>query len=196
MAGFRDAVNKVLNYHVQGYKPASQTMGLLSPLPVVGDASGLLADAAGYAQDPSTLTPTSGLLSLAAVVPGIPRPRTLRGAWKAFSSDESRMTAQDLLQFVRKMDSPPEDLLHAANRYESALKTDMEWAGRWDVGPEEDLFLDAVRRSTQAAGSAAKGKTKFRQIVEADLRRAVERGYTGRAEVLRKQLAEMDRLGE
>jgi hypothetical protein len=52
-----------------------QQVGLLSaaiPSPF-GDGLGLLADAAGYAQDPSSLTPGRGLLSLAALLPGIPR---------------------------------------------------------------------------------------------------------------------------
>ena len=37
-----------------------------------GDALGLLADTAGYVQDPSSLTPLRGALSLAGLVPGIP----------------------------------------------------------------------------------------------------------------------------
>jgi hypothetical protein len=42
-------------------------------VPGVGDAIGLLSDAAGYIQNPQSLTPASGLLSLAALAPGIPR---------------------------------------------------------------------------------------------------------------------------
>ena len=56
-------------------KLTPQQVGLLSaavPSPF-GDALGLLADGVGYAQDPSSLTPRSGLLSLAAMIPGIPR---------------------------------------------------------------------------------------------------------------------------
>src|SRR5574343_163776 len=68
----RGLLNRGLNYHVQGYKPASETMGLLSRLPGVGDAARLLGDAAMYAEDPSQLTPMSGLLSLAGVLPGVP----------------------------------------------------------------------------------------------------------------------------
>ena len=52
-----------------------QAIGLLSaalPSPM-GDAVGLLADAAGYAEDPGSLTLGSGLLSLAAMAPGVPR---------------------------------------------------------------------------------------------------------------------------
>jgi len=61
-------------------KMTPQQVGLLSaavPSPF-GDALGLLADAAGYAQDPSSLTPRSGLLSLAAMIPGIPRQSVFR----------------------------------------------------------------------------------------------------------------------
>lgn len=57
-----------------------QQVGLLSaavPSPF-GDALGLLADGVGYAQDPSSLTPRSGLLSLAAMLPGIPRQSVFR----------------------------------------------------------------------------------------------------------------------
>ena len=55
-------------------KLSPQQVGLLSaaiPSPF-GDALGLLADTAGYIQDPSSLTPGRGLLSLAALAPGIP----------------------------------------------------------------------------------------------------------------------------
>lgn len=51
-----------------------QQVGLLSaavPSPY-GDALGLMADAMGYAQDPRSLTPMSGLLSLAGMLPGVP----------------------------------------------------------------------------------------------------------------------------
>ena len=167
--------------------------------PVVGDAIGLLADTSDYVKNPRSLTLTSGLLSLAGMVPGIPRPKSLKGIWKAYNADESRTTAQDLLRFIRQMDDPPEDLMQAANRYESALQTDMEWAGRWDVQPEEEAFVNAVGLAAQGgnkAKKAAKGPSMFRQIVEADLRRAIERGNTGRAKVLQEQLAEMNRLGE
>jgi hypothetical protein len=54
-----------------------QQVGLLSaavPSPF-GDALGLLADAAGYAQDPKSLTPLNGLLSLAGLLPGVPSKR-------------------------------------------------------------------------------------------------------------------------
>lgn len=52
----------------------AQKAGLLStalPSPL-GDAVGLLADGMGYVQDPKSLTPTAGLLSLAGVIPGVP----------------------------------------------------------------------------------------------------------------------------
>lgn len=51
-----------------------QELGLLSMAlpPVAGDAVGLLADGMRYAQDPSSLTPMAGLLSLAGLIPGIP----------------------------------------------------------------------------------------------------------------------------
>jgi hypothetical protein len=55
-------------------KLTPQQVGLLSaavPSPF-GDALGLLADGMGYAQNPETLTPMSGLLSLAGMIPGIP----------------------------------------------------------------------------------------------------------------------------
>jgi hypothetical protein len=70
----RGLLNKTLNYHVQGYKPASEQLGLLSaalPSPF-GDVAGLLGDVAGYAANPSSLTPARGLLSLAGVIPGVP----------------------------------------------------------------------------------------------------------------------------
>ncbi len=167
-------------------------------VPGVGDAIGLLADTSDYIKNPKSLTLTSGLLSLAGMVPGIPRPKSLKGIWRAYNADESRTTAQDLLRFVRQMDDQPEDLMQAANRYERALKTDMEWAGRWDVRPEEEAFIDAFGLAAQGVNKAkkAKGASMFRQIVEADLRRAIERGNTGRAQVLQEQLAEMNRLGE
>jgi hypothetical protein len=44
-----------------------------SMLPGVGDAIGLAGDAYGYATDPSSRTWKNGLLSLAALLPGIPR---------------------------------------------------------------------------------------------------------------------------
>ena len=52
-----------------------ETLGLLSAIlpPVAGDAVGLLADGWGYAQDPKSLTPTAGLLSLAGLIPFVPR---------------------------------------------------------------------------------------------------------------------------
>jgi hypothetical protein len=62
MPGFLDAANKVLNYHVQGYKPMNQQMGLLSaglPSPY-GDVVGLLADVGGYAENPESLTRARG----------------------------------------------------------------------------------------------------------------------------------------
>jgi hypothetical protein len=62
-----------------------QQVGLLSaaiPSPF-GDALGLLADAAGYAQDPSSLTPGRGLLSLAGLLPGIPGAAAREGAQSA-----------------------------------------------------------------------------------------------------------------
>lgn len=52
-----------------------QAMGLLSmglPSPV-GDAVGLLADGYGYASGQQKLTPTAGLLSLAGLIPFVPR---------------------------------------------------------------------------------------------------------------------------
>lgn len=58
-----------------------QRVGLLSaaiPSPF-GDGLGLLADAAGYAKDPASLTTGRGLLSLAALLPGIPRKLPLEG---------------------------------------------------------------------------------------------------------------------
>ena len=56
-------------------KLTPQQVGLLSaavPSPF-GDALGLLADTAGYVQDPKSLTLGRGLLSLAALIPGVPR---------------------------------------------------------------------------------------------------------------------------
>ena len=52
-----------------------QSLGLLSMVapPVAGDVLGLLADGMGYAKDPSSLTLGSGLLSLAGLLPGVPR---------------------------------------------------------------------------------------------------------------------------
>ena len=43
-----------------------------SMVPGVGDAIGLLSDASGFVQDPKSLTPATGLLSLAGLVPGVP----------------------------------------------------------------------------------------------------------------------------
>lgn len=54
---------------------ASNALGgasMFMPSPL-GDVAGLAADAMWYAGDPMSLTPTNGLLSLAALVPGIPR---------------------------------------------------------------------------------------------------------------------------
>jgi hypothetical protein len=42
-------------------------------LPFVGDAVGLAQDIGGYIQDPGSLTPGAGALSLLGMVPGIPR---------------------------------------------------------------------------------------------------------------------------
>lgn len=101
-------LDKFLNYHVQGYKPMNTQMGLLSaalPSPA-GDVVGLLADAGGYAADPSSLTPARGLLSLAALAPGIPRAKGFddwrRVIWDdvkrgVFHPEEVAPTARELL---------------------------------------------------------------------------------------------------
>ena len=94
MAKFLDSVlggvNRALNYRVQGYAAPQQQMGLLStalPSPY-GDVAGLLADGMGYAADPSSLTPGRGLLSLAAMAPGVPRPPKKVTVWRAQVSGE------------------------------------------------------------------------------------------------------------
>ncbi len=96
-------------------KMTPQQVGLLSaavPSPF-GDALGLLADAAGYAQDPKSLTPMSGLLSLAAMIPGIPRkPKLLSRAEFSKMPDEALTAYTDELtsyveQLRKKWDSAP-----------------------------------------------------------------------------------------
>jgi hypothetical protein len=57
------------------------SMALPSP---IGDVAGLLADGIGYAGNPQSFTPGAGLLSLAGLVPGVPRVPKKAG-W--FSSD-------------------------------------------------------------------------------------------------------------
>jgi hypothetical protein len=99
MAGLLDAANRVLNYHVQGYKPMNTQMGLLSaalPSPY-GDVVGAVADAAGYAADPSSLTPMRGLLSLAALAPGIPASTDYRLMHKAMDESGGAARLHDLV---------------------------------------------------------------------------------------------------
>jgi hypothetical protein len=67
-----------------------------SMVPGVGDAIGLLSDASGYLNDPKSLTPATGLLSLAALVPGIPGGRVFHGSRKRVTSiDPSLLQARD-----------------------------------------------------------------------------------------------------
>ena len=56
-------------------------------VPGVGDAIGLLSDASGYVQNPKSLTPLTGLLSLAGVLPFVPAVSKFKPMKRAFASD-------------------------------------------------------------------------------------------------------------
>jgi hypothetical protein len=74
-------------------KMTPQQVGLLSaaiPTPF-GDGLGLLADVAGYAQDPASLTLRSGLLSLAAMAPGVPARSTQRILYRGTTGAADRI---------------------------------------------------------------------------------------------------------
>ena len=113
-------------------KLTPQQVGLLSaavPSPF-GDALGLLADTAGYIQDPSSLTPGRGLLSLAALIPGIPRglkfdPRKGLGAvpWNqevAYRGFEREMPVSEFLRLASDLKAPkPDSLAYIKNHISS-----------------------------------------------------------------------------
>lgn len=58
-----------------------------SMAPGVGDVIGLLSDASGYIQNPGSLTPAAGLLSVAGLIPGVPSGGAMRQLKRPFASD-------------------------------------------------------------------------------------------------------------
>lgn len=63
-------------------------------VPGVGDAVGLGQDVRGYAESPNSLTPWAGLLSLAGLIPGVPRVGTMAKLKGTKVLDEAGMPRQ------------------------------------------------------------------------------------------------------
>lgn len=134
-------------------KLSPQQVGLLSaaiPSPF-GDALGLLADTAGYVQDPSSLTPGRGLLSLAALIPGIPRVGTRAKLAKSAVRDAAgelkpvyHGTTADIPWFGQKVGkrstSDPNSLLGTHFASQPAVASDFAQGNYKDLGGGGRVF--------------------------------------------------------
>lgn len=66
----------------QGLEPEEKASLFTAPIPLVGDAVGLYADAMQYIEDPESRTLANGLLTAASVAPVVPNTRAVEGATK------------------------------------------------------------------------------------------------------------------
>lgn len=134
--------------------------------PVVGDVVGLLSDAAGYAKDPSSLTPASGLLSMAGLLPMVPSANMFKQIKRPFASDlvsdfvfdaakyipdGARLNRQEWLSMLDAYKDKfywDQRLPVEISRIRTALKKD-------DISGELNAFAEAGRATDPKVGESA-----------------------------------------
>jgi hypothetical protein len=77
-------------------------------------------------------------------------PQTIADAWNKFDESEEIYTARDLADSVEGLiaeGKAPKSLNRHLSKYRKALEEDREMAGRGDVEPAEEAFLNAVEKA-------------------------------------------------
>lgn len=119
-----------------------QELGLLSmalPSPV-GDVVGLLADGMGYAQDPKSLTPMAGLLSLAGMIPGVPSKSAQRILYRGTTGAADRIKG-----------GISEGTLFAANS-EKTARLYGDQIERMAVSPDAKVLVEGTKEFAEVTG--------------------------------------------
>lgn len=90
----------------------------------------------------------------------IPKKNALSKLWERFDGSDENMTARDLANEVEALENIPSSVRKPLAKYRAAMKEDFEqMAGRGDVEPFENAFVDAVKRASKTGDVVPSGKS-------------------------------------